>query len=152
PAGLDYSGVDNCYHNLKCLWAGSPGSDGKDAQAISDLETFRERVGGQDEKSFVLASSPWDSPDPVRSLRAREIRQAFKLKTDVPQLRQTRNRGQLIGVERCVWGNSYEGLVALADPALGEQTPRASERIVDPKAIVQSGNVYQTLRQAVEAA
>src|SRR5262249_7409276 len=66
--------------------------------------------------------------------------------------RQTRNRGQLIGVERCVWGNSYEGLVALADPALGEQTPRASERIVDPKAIVQSGNVYQTLRQAVEAA
>src|SRR5262249_19413999 len=113
---LDFHGANNCYYNLGYLWTGSPGQDGKQAVAVSDLEAFRER-SGSDEKSFVLTSSPWAAQNISTLLQTHDLKRAFQLKTDLPQLRQTRNRSQMIGVERCVWGNSYEGLLALDDPA-----------------------------------
>jgi serine/threonine protein kinase len=146
---LHYRGFNNCYSNLKCLWGRDSAENSKDA--VADLDGFRNHLGVQDEKSFVTAFTPWESPDPARALRVRELRQAFRLNTNLTELRRSRNAAQLIGVETCVWGASYDKLPALVQPP-PEAAARGSERIVDPSVQAQVGNIYQTLRQALEAA
>jgi hypothetical protein len=148
PAELDYRGFGNCYHNLKYLWVRTL----DDRNGVTDVDGFRSHPGCHDERSFTMAFSPWESPDPIRALRARELRQAYRLNTALAQLRQSRSRTQLIGVDSCVWGNSYDQLSALAETSPGEAAARPGERIVDPSVPGQSGSVHQTLRQAIEAA
>src|SRR5205823_193277 len=72
--------------------------------------------------------------------------------TNLAELRKPRNASQLIGVETCVWGSSYDKLSPLAPSIPPDEASRVLERVVDPKAPAQTGNIYQTLRQALEAA
>jgi serine/threonine protein kinase len=147
---LDYRGFNNCYHNLKNLWQRDSSEGAK--ESAEDLESFRRRVGVQDERSFVSLSSPWESSEPIPALMNRQLRRAFRLNTTVAELRQPKNPTQMIGVETCVWGSSYDKLAALLPSPPTEAAPRNTDRVVDPRILVQFGNTYQTLRQALEAA
>jgi serine/threonine protein kinase len=145
-----YRGFNNCYHNLKYLLLRASGQDVK--EMVTDLDGFRTRIGIQDEHSFVAPASPWESSDVVRALQSRNLAQAFRLKTDLAELRQPKNPTRMIGVETCVWGNTYDKLLALATPSHTDTALRGSDRIVDPSLTAPSTNTYQTLRQALEAA
>ncbi len=139
-----YSGSHNCYHNLTALWKKSSGQELP--EVIKDLKTFSSRTFVEDEKSIELANSPWEKPQPLAWLQS-QPRSAFRINTSLPELRQE-DATKPVGVERCVWGESYDGKL----PLLGGKKPAESvvQKIVDPAAPTRRENVYQTLRQALE--
>jgi serine/threonine protein kinase len=148
PISLSYTNARNCYHNLKALWVRS--SRQGSPETITDWNGFKEKFEVKGEKPLEWTSSPWENPNPLQALR-NEPSLAFRLKTNVLELRQPDHPTHLIGVEHCVWGDSYkEKLPLLEEKKAPEQVARREERIVDPSLPVPKENIYRTLRQALE--
>jgi serine/threonine protein kinase len=157
PAGWRYRGHGNRYHDLKSFWKRT--TAGQIQDTVSDLSLFCQRFGSDDE-SGELSTSPWEHADPTRFLQS-DPRLAFRLDTNVTRLRA--GAVHMVGVEHCVWGDSYaETLQPLVEsPAatstVAQKRPleaviRAGEKIVDPTIEFPKENVYRTLRQALEDA
>jgi serine/threonine protein kinase len=144
-----YTGADNRYHNLKALWARTEGLEVLDA--IVDLEGLRARLGAEDSASLQLVRSPWASSDAAGLLLApsslppdeRQLAESFRLNTGLAQLRRSDDETRMIGVD--------QGIVSYGQlPSLNLATQK--ELIVDPKERFPRGNVYATLRLALEYA
>jgi serine/threonine protein kinase len=156
---LQYAGSHNAYHNLKAFWFRSsahqpeaPARPGDEPEAITSLNAFRERFHTGDDESVELTRSPWEDPEPLQALREDPPRpqEAFRVLTALPELRQKDDPSHVIGVERCVWGDSYDKLAPLEDRKPAEAVVRKDEKIIDPtlKSARRGENQYQSLEQA----
>jgi hypothetical protein len=149
PIRLSYLHSHNCYHNLKALWLRT--STQGMQEAITDWNQFKLHFEVKGEQPLEWTSSPWDSPKPLQVLRNENPKLAFRLNTSLPRLRQSDHPTQLIGVEHCVWGNSYPEKLAPLEPLVpSEQVAHREERIVDPSLAARKENTYRTLRQALD--
>jgi serine/threonine protein kinase len=147
PSGrFRYSGLHNCYHNLKSFWVGSSGAGAE--KAAADLASFRQHPGVEDKQSLELVDSPWETPDPLPMLEDERPRLAFRLNPSLPLLRQVEDKTRLIGVEDCIWGKTYRGTLGALEPKKPpDSVPRNEERVV-----MLGDNSYRTLLQALEDA
>jgi serine/threonine protein kinase len=142
-----YRGSENAYHNLENYLIRRDSVDDL-PEILHSVSAFLKCPDVDDPKSFELDRSPWESPHPLSELTVGSPGQAFRL--DLPRLHGSRDAGHVLGVERCVWGPLYP------ERALPPQTAReptrlaTGERIVDPSVSTPAGNVYHTLRQALE--
>jgi serine/threonine protein kinase len=149
PNTVSYTSAHNCHHNLKALWLRA--SRQGPQEAITDWNSFKQRFDVKGEKPISWTSSPWESLKPLQALRKERPELAFRLNTSLPELRQPEHPTQMIGVEHCVWGKSYEErLTPLEQKNPPEQVTRRDERIVDPSLPAPKENTYRTLRQALE--
>lgn len=149
PVRLSYTSSHNTYHNLKALWVRTSRQGVQ--ETITEWSGFKERFDVQGEKPNEWTTSPWENPRPLQALRNDRPDLAFRLNTNLPELRQLEHPTQLIGVEHCAWGRIYpEKLVPLAEKSPAEHLARRDERIVDPSLAAPKENVYRTLRQALE--
>ncbi len=145
---FQYLGRRNGYHNLKAFWVKSTAQE--NAEPVTSLEGFREKH--KDEGSHELRSNPWRHSDPLTHLASadpRRVRQAFLLDERQPQLRQQDDTTKLVGVDRCIWGETYEVKLAPLDERRPTDPVARKERIVDPKVQEISQGVYPTLGQAL---
>jgi len=143
-----YKGVGNYYHNLQAFWEKPAGGE----SVVRKLAVFKQAPGIQDEKSRDTSVSPWDSADPLAALQDGKPDLAFRINSQLPQLRQPDDPKSIIGVQHCSWGYAYQGkLESLEEKkAIAEAPPRT--KIVD-LSVAQSGNgIYPKLEEAVEAA
>jgi serine/threonine protein kinase len=149
PVQLSYTNAHNCYHNLKALWLRSFRQGPQ--EMISDWSSFKQRFEVEGDKPIDSTSSPWESPKPLQALRQERPELAFRLNTSLPELRQPDHPTRLIGVEHCVWKETYkERLTPLEQKSPPEQVARRQERIVDPSLTAPKEKSYRTLRQALE--
>jgi serine/threonine protein kinase len=149
--GSRYVGSGNCYHNLRAFWAKAPQADTQDL--ITTLAAFKQRFPYvRDEGSVEPPASPWLATNPLRELSDDKPRIAFELRKDQASLRLARDRQQMIGVQRCAWGELYaQPLPRLADPKRPDAVAQNQQRIVDPNAETRA-NTYKKLSQAVDEA
>jgi len=149
PIQLSYTSTHSTYHNLKTLWMRT--SRQGPQEKITDWNSFKQRFDVDGEKPSEWTGSPWENPKPLQALRNDRPQLAFRLNTTLPELRQPEHPTQMIGVDRCVWGNTYEGKLApLPEKNPSEPVARRDERIVDPSLPAPKENTYRTLRQALE--
>jgi serine/threonine protein kinase len=147
-----YEGRDNRYYRLDAFWLRAV--DDLTATTWSEFQNEVRRQGGSaEEKSGLLATSPWLHEKPLELLQkpdsADSLRDAFRLKDNQRILRQKENAGALVGVSKGVWGASYEKL-----PVLEETNPPAPigrELTVDPSA-TPGGTTFKHLNAALEYA
>ncbi len=144
---FQYHGARNAYHNLKAYWVKSAAE--ANAEPVTTLEAFREQH--QDEHSRELRSSPWKHPDPLALLTTDppQIRQAFQLNERLAELRQREDSTKFVGVERCTWGETYDGRLAPLEERRPTDPVVRKERLVDPKVKEIGNGVYPTLAQAL---
>ncbi len=144
--GFEYTGNENCFHNLRVY--GTKVTDGV-VMPITTLKDFnREEHFNENELSVELADSPWEARDPL-SLLAKAPVEAFRLKANVRELRRRDGSNRLVGVNASAWGNLYKDLPPLEEP---KPEAVAGRRYVDPSAPVPAKGIYATLKEAVAAA
>jgi serine/threonine protein kinase len=144
-----YRSQHNCYHNLKALWI-RPSRQGA-PEAITDWSDFAAHFDVEGEKPLEWTRSPWENPMPLQALRNERPDRAFRLNTNLPELRQRDHPSAMTGVERCVWDKTYkEKLSPLEEKKTPEQVAHRDERIVDPSVTAAKENIFRTLRQALE--
>jgi hypothetical protein len=129
----------NGYHNLRALWV-RPGM-----RPVTALKKFQHDLNINDNFSVELTDSPWKSSDPFAELE-KEPMAAFHVNEKLTELRQAAARDQVIGVGRCVWGETYPE--RLPPP---EVVFRKS-RIVDPQVSESDQGVYPNLGEALVGA
>jgi serine/threonine protein kinase len=137
-----YRGSGNRYHNLKYFLVKSRGEE-----QVASLSGFRHRFGVDDATSQEVTSSPWEQRDPLQALLNGEPRLAFRVDSKQPQLRPREN---VLGVDSCVWGKTYDKLPPMTDKKVSEAPSARPERIVDPTLSQAEDNRFKTLRQALE--
>lgn len=147
PVDLQYAGHDNRYHNLDAFWQKS--SLGEMEVVAASWDGFLRKIEsnrGSDNRSRMLAASPWKERDPLALLRRGEPRLAFQLDPTQPDLRQTiQGKETLVGVQHGAWGDLYDRLSPLP-----ERKAEVAGLVVDPLAErMVPGQVYRTLGQAV---
>jgi serine/threonine protein kinase len=146
PLQLSFTNTHSSYHNLRALWVRT--SRQGPQERITDWNGFKQQFDVDGDKPSEWTSNPWEDSKPLQALRNNVPQLAFRLNTTLPELRLPDNPTQMVGVERCVWGNTYEGKLAPL-PEKAEIT-RRDERIVDPSLAAPKENTYRTLRQALE--
>lgn len=153
-SGFVFRGEDNRYHALTNFWQRQQAPE----ELIASLEDFQaetRRNSGHDLNSRVLHNSPWTADEPLNLLEraiASNLREAFQVNDQTPDLRQVNSSSRLIGVERGPWGGSYLlGLPPLPDEVVRPPvTVAGNKRIVDPDPKVRTGDgVYNTLAAAI---
>jgi serine/threonine protein kinase len=153
-SSLRYLGNDNCYHNLNAFWVKASLPDVTPVTVAGDWEKFRQMVSdrsGGDDKSRTLTASPWAEKDPLKLLRNDPPHSAFKLKTELRDLRQAADPERLVGVKSFPWKDeTYGGIFPRLDE---DKKPdaMADKLIVDPSANPGNG-IYQTLSEAIRNA
>jgi hypothetical protein len=144
---LPWNGEHNVFHNCKALWRRV--MDGEPVDVLTDLAAFRKRF--EDVKSVELTAYPWESAEPLAFLD-RQPKLAFRVNLNLPELRQ-RDGSRAIGVEKCVWGESYDGkLLPIEEEKPADAIVRKNDKIVDPKLTQPGPNRFASLNRAVEAA
>jgi serine/threonine protein kinase len=149
-ARIRYEGLGNRYYHLDAFWARS--GDELSATTVEGFQTEASRQGGKESSGRLLGASPWflDRPlDPLQqSLAAGNLRDTFKLKDGIRELREVDKPGTMVGVERALWGPSYDKL-----PDLDPVKPALARKplVVDPTAKPSDG-VFKKLSTALDEA
>ncbi|HLW67887.1 MAG TPA: serine/threonine-protein kinase [Gemmataceae bacterium] len=136
----------NVYHHLT-FWA-----DGNQKAAkLADCQHLQ--FPFRDAHAVELAFSPWQHPQPLSLVREQPA-QAFALQIGFANLRAAPKNDQLVGVERCTWGDSYD---AARLPVIQEESAvaTANRRVVDPSFTADATLpplTYRTLETAISEA
>ncbi|HEY1860257.1 MAG TPA: hypothetical protein VGG61_07880, partial [Gemmataceae bacterium] len=147
-----FEGRDNRYFHLDAFWLRAV----DDLAAISwaEFQTEIQKQGGaSEERPGLLAASPWLREKPLDLLQrpdaANNLRDAYRLKENQRTLRQKEDPSALVGVNRSVWGASYDKLPDFEE----SHSTVVSGKIltVDPKAAT-GGNTFRYLNSALEEA
>jgi hypothetical protein len=158
-AGLfHYIGLQNRYHNLDAFWLRP--TAGEEEPEFTTWDAFqaaiKKRPDNGDAGALVLEQSPWQDSEPLTLLKQNKPQQAFLVKLNLRELRQSGDprdplSRRLIGVERCIWGDSYARVPPLSrDERLNDPLAGGKDVVVDPKVENAGGGVYRSLNQALE--
>jgi serine/threonine protein kinase len=134
----------NVYHHVT-LWDDPT----QKAPKVADCQHLQ--FPFRDAHAVELTFSPWQHAQPL-SLLPDQPGQAFALQTGFASLRAAPKNNQLVGVERCTWGDSYAQLpVIQEEPAVSA----ANRRVVDPSFAADAtlpAMTYRTLENAISEA
>ena len=147
---LGYSGANNVYFSLSPLLRPRAGfrsrGHGREHRRVSQAPGVRTI-------NRKLARSPWQDPDPIKSIDSGFVRRgAFRINPTLAELRQAQYPKRPLGVERCSWGDVYDRhfLPWKSQPGLSIPPRARDEKIVDPSLVTPQEGYYRTLRQAIE--
>jgi len=150
-ARVRYEGFDNRYYRLDGFWA-RPGED-LSATTLQEFQSEAARQGGKEIGGSLLGDAPWylDRPlDPLQlSVTAGSLRDAFKLKDAIKELRDVDRPSALVGIDRALWGDTRDKLPDL-DPVKPALTRKPL--VVDPTINVSGNGVFRTLNIALDEA
>lgn len=136
----------NVYHNLTDFWL-QESAQGPAAHLALTLADFQKQTkANRDDHWLDLAINPWLADRPLAWLDSRP-KQAFQVNPKVPELRQEKDRGRAIGVERSFWGPLNESLPPV-DARRTEPVVRKT-KIVDPRVAESGQGLYPNLRAAL---
>jgi serine/threonine protein kinase len=143
---VQFSGSKNCYNDLNALWVRRKGE--KVSGICNSLVEFKKQLKeselGTDENSvFLKDKNALLEAEPLKIL-AGDPKLAFQLNPEIPELEVI---GPELGVQKCVWGNTYSASYWKAAPPVAVVAP---ELIVDtdPEKPLAAGQ-FRTLVAAI---
>jgi serine/threonine protein kinase len=147
---IRYEGLGNRYYHLDGFWA-RPGED-LSTTTLEEFQIEATRQGGKEAGGRLLGNAPWFLDRPLDSLQqsvtAGNLRDAFKLKDAMRELREVDRPSAMVGVDRALWGDT-EKL-----PDLDPVKPALARKplVVDPTTNVSGEGVYKKLNIALDDA
>jgi serine/threonine protein kinase len=136
---VTYQGRENRYHQLDDYLVVADAPDPMAQHLPDDLKNNK--------SSRELDASPWQAPQPLEQLKKLDIKTAFAVKTDRPELRVPSDERELIGAEHVLAFSYLDNLPQIKqDPAVSSRRELVVEKGVNPDA---DKHLYPTLGHAL---